>query len=50
MEDGANWVKKRNNKNIYFDKNKIIQPRTDYESKNDWEIEISNNIDKDGWE
>ena len=32
-EDGANWVKKRNNKNIYFDKNKIIQLRADYEWK-----------------
>ena len=49
-EDGANWVKKGDNKNIYFDKNQIILPGKDYVWKNDWEIEISNNTDKDGWE
>ena len=49
-EDGANWVKKGDNKNIYFDKNQIILPGKDYLWKNDWEIEISNNTDKDGWE
>ena len=49
-EDGAKWVKKGNNKNIYFDKNKIVLPGNDYEWKNDWEIEISNNTDKEGWE
>ena len=49
-EDGANWVKKGNNKNIYFDKNKIKLPSNDYEWKNDWEYEISNNTDKKGWE
>ena len=49
-EDGANWVKKGNNKNIYFDKNKIKLPSNDYEWKNDWEFEISNNTDKNGWE
>ena len=49
-EDGANWVKKGDNKNIYFDKNQIILPGKDYVWKNDWEIEISNNTAKDGWE
>ena len=44
-EDGAKWVKKGNNKNIYFDKNKIVLPGNDYEWKND-----ANNTDKEGWE
>ena len=49
-EDGANWVKKGNNKNIYCDKNKIKLPGDEYEWKNEWEVEITNNTDKDGWE
>ena len=49
-EDGANWVKKGNSKNIYFDKNSIKLPGIDYEWKSNWEIEISTNTDKDGWE
>ena len=49
-EDGANWVKKGNNKNIFIDKNKLELPGNEYEWKNDWEIEISINTDKEGWE
>ena len=49
-EDGVNWVKKGNNKNIYCDKNKIKLPGDEYEWKNEWEVEITNNTDKDGWE
>ena len=49
-EDGANWVKKGNNKNIYFDKNSVLLPGKEYEWKNNWEVEISNNTDKEGWE
>ena len=49
-EDGANWVKKGNNKNIFIDKNKLELPGNEYEWKNDWEIEISINSDKEGWE
>ena len=49
-EDGANWVKKGNNKNIFIDKDKLELPGNEYEWKNDWEIEISINTDKDGWE
>ena len=49
-EDGANWVKKWNNKNIFIDKNKLELPGNEYEWKNDWEIEISINSDKEGWE
>ena len=49
-EDGANWVKKGNNKNIYFNKNSVILPGKDYEWKNDWEVEITNNTDTEGWE
>ena len=48
--DGANWVKKGNNKNIFCDKNKIKLPGDEYEWKNEWEVEITNNTDKDGWE
>ena len=49
-EDGANWIKKGNNKNIYFNKNSLKLPSSDYKWKNDWEIEITINTDKDGWE
>ena len=49
-EDGATWVKKGNNKNIYFDKKKLELPGDDYEWKSNWEIEISTNTDKEGWE
>ena len=49
-EDGATWVKKGNNKNIYFDKKKLELPGEEYEWKSDWEIEISTNTDKEGWE
>ena len=49
-EDGANWVKKGNNKNIFIDKDKLELPGNEYEWKNDWEIEISINTDKEGWE
>ena len=49
-EDGAMWVKKGNNKNIFFDKKKLELPGKEYEWKNDWEIEISANTDKEGWE
>ena len=49
-EDGATWVKKGNNKNIFFDKNKLELPGKEYEWKNKWEIEISANTDKEGWE
>ena len=49
-DDGANWVKKGNNKNIFIDKNKLELPGNEYEWKNDWEIEISINTDKEGWE
>ena len=49
-EDGATWVKKGNNKNIYFDKKKLELPGDEYEWKSNWEIEISTNTDKEGWE
>ena len=49
-EDGATWVKKGNNKNIYFDKKKLELPGEEYEWKSNWEIEISTNTDKEGWE
>ena len=49
-EDGANWVKKGNNKNIFFDKNKLELPGKEYEWKSDWEVEISSNTDKEGWQ
>ena len=49
-EDGATWVKKGNNKNIYFDKKKLELPGDEYEWKSIWEIEISTNTDKEGWE
>jgi len=49
-EDGTMWVKKWNNKNIYFDKKKLELPREEYEWKINWEIEISTNTDKEGWE
>ena len=49
-EDGATWVKKGNNKNIFFDKNKLELPGKEYEWKNNWEVEISANTDKEGWE
>lgn len=49
-EDGVSWVKKGNNKNIFFDKNKLELPGKEYEWKNDWEIEITANTDKEGWE
>ena len=49
-EDGAQWVKKGNNKNIYFDKKKLELPGKEYEWKNNWEVEISANTDKEGWE
>jgi hypothetical protein len=48
--DGASWVKKGNNKNIFFDKNKLELPGKEYEWKNNWEVEISANTDKEGWE
>ena len=48
--DGATWVKKGNNKNIFFDKNKLELPGKEYEWKNNWEVEISANTDKEGWE
>lgn len=49
-EDGATWVKKGNNKNVFFDKDKLELPGKEYEWKNDWEIEISINTDNEGWE
>jgi hypothetical protein len=49
-EDGATWVKKGNNKNIYFDKKKLELPGEEYEWKSLWGIEISTNTDKEGWE
>ena len=49
-EDGATWVKKGNSKNIFFDKNKLELPGKEYEWKNNWEVEISANTDKEGWE
>ena len=49
-EDGATWVKKGNNKNIFFDKNKLELPGKEYEWKSKWEIEISTNTDKEGWQ
>ena len=49
-DDGANWVKKGNNKYILCNKNKIKLPGDEYEWKNEWEVEITNNTDKDGWE
>ena len=48
--DGATWVKKGNNKNIFFDRKKLELPGEEYEWKNEWEIEISANTDKEGWE
>ena len=48
--DGATWVKKGNNKNIFFDRKKLELPGKEYEWKNEWEIEISANTDKEGWE
>ena len=48
--DGASWIKKGNNKNIFFDKNKLELPGKEYEWKSKWEIEINTNTDKEGWE
>ena len=48
--DGASWVKKGNNKNIFFDKNKLELPGKEYEWKSKWEVEINTNTDKEGWE
>ena len=48
--DGASWVKKGNNKNIFFDKNKLELPGNEYEWKSKWEVEINTNTDKEGWE
>ena len=46
----APWVKKGNNKNIFFDKNKLELPGKEYEWKSKWEVEINTNTDKEGWE
>ena len=48
--DGAPWIKKGNNKNIFFDKNKLELPGKEYEWKSKWEVEINTNTDKEGWE
>ena len=48
--DGATWVKKCNNKNIFFDKKKLELPGDEYEWKSKWEVEINSNTDKEGWE
>ena len=48
--DGASWVKKGNNKNIFFDKNKLELPGKEYEWKSKWKVEINTNTDKEGWE
>ena len=48
--DGAPWVKKGNNKNIFFDKNKLELPGSEYEWKSEWTVEKSTNTDNNGWQ
>lgn len=48
--DGASWIKKGNSKNMYFDKGMAELPDEEHEWKNNWEIELTPNNDKEGWE
>ena len=49
-EDGASFVKIGNNKNIFFNWKNLELPGEKYEWKNDWEIEVNQNTDQNGWE
>ena len=48
--DGAPYVKIGNNKNIYFNWKNLQLPGEKYEWKNNWEVEVNQNTDKNGWE
>ena len=48
--DGAPFVKIGNNKNIYFNWKNLQLPGEQYEWKNDWEVEVNQNTDQNGWE